>query len=75
VHISSMRRYPASFQRGMVLMTQTSHEYFVSNAQSRCVAISYTSASWIHERRPRGATSGSGSDEVQEMIRRTLRTE
>ena len=73
-HICYMRQYPAPFQGGQVLMTQTTHEYFVTNAQSRCVAISYTRGVSNHEL-PRGTSPEGGPQEVQEVIRRTLRTE
>ena len=69
VHISYTRQYPAPFRGWMVLMTQTSHEYLVTNAQSRCVAIVHTTDS------RKSIVSARASDEVQEIIRRTMRTE
>lgn len=70
VHTSFMRQYPAPFRGGTVLMPAFNHEYLVTNAQSRCVGIGYLDASSSST-----ATPGSRSDEVQTMIRRTLRTE
>jgi hypothetical protein len=73
-HISYIRQYPAAFQGWTVLMTQTSHDYLVTNAQSRCVGITYDSAVSSHAR-SRATAPGGGHQEVQEVIRRTLRTE
>jgi hypothetical protein len=69
VHISYTQQYPTPVRGWMALMTQTSHEYLVTNAQSRCVGIAHTTASL------KSIVSAGASDEVQEIIRRTLRTE
>jgi hypothetical protein len=74
VHASFNQEYPAPFQGGTVLMTTTTHEYLVTNAQSRCVCIRYLSASSSNAR-PGDTISATKSEEVQRMIRRTLRVE
>jgi hypothetical protein len=61
VHISY------TFQGGMA-----NHQYIVTNAQSRVGIEYYTAASW---RNGKSIVPADASDEVQEMIRRTLRTE
>jgi hypothetical protein len=74
VHASFTRQYPAPFQGGMVLMTTTTHEYLVTNTQSRCVCIDYFNAA-SSQARPKDTISAMESEEVQRMIRRTLRVE
>jgi hypothetical protein len=74
VHASFTQQYPSSFRGGMVFMTQTTHVYLVTNAQSHCVGIRYVSASSSNER-PNNIVPGSESEEVQRMIQRTLRAE
>ena len=62
-HVSFTREYPGRdlVRGGMMVMTQTEHDYIVTNAQQRCVEIRYVTV------------SGSESEGVQRMIRRTLR--
>jgi hypothetical protein len=74
MHMSYTRQYPAPFQRGMVLMTQTSHEYLITNTQSRCVGIAYITASSRSEY-PQSTVPVDAVNTVQEIIRRTLKTE
>ena len=68
-HISYRLQYPTPVRGWMGLMTQTSHEYLVTNAQSRCVGILNTTASL------KSPVSADASANVQEIMRRTLRTE
>lgn len=74
VHASFNREYPAPFRGGTVLMATTTHEYLVTNAQSRCVCVHYVGASSSNAR-PGDTISATTSEEVQRMIRRTLRVE
>jgi hypothetical protein len=64
-HVSFTRQYPGRgpVRGGMMVMTQTEHDYIVTNAQLRCVEISYVTV------------SGSESEGVQRMIRSTLKAE
>ena len=64
-HISFTRQYPAPnpHSGGMILMTPTTHYYVFTNAHSRAVVLTYITV------------SGSESEEVQRMIRRTLRVD
>jgi hypothetical protein len=74
VRTSFTRQYPAPFQGGTVLMTATTHEYLATNAQSRCVCIQYLSGTSSNAR-PGETISAIESEEVQRMIRSTLRVE
>jgi hypothetical protein len=47
----------------MMLITHATHYYIVTNALSRCAVLEYLTV------------SGSESEEVQEVIRRTLRAD
>jgi hypothetical protein len=69
MHISYKQQYPTPVRGWMGLMTQTSNEYIVTNAQAHCIRIMHTSASL------KSTVSADASDKVQEIIRRTLRTE
>jgi hypothetical protein len=64
-HISFTRQHVAPNPRsgGMTLMTPTTHYYVFTNAHSRAVVLMYLTV------------SGSESEEVQRMIRRTLRVD
>lgn len=64
-HVSFTREYPgrAPVRGGMMVMTQTEHHYIVTNAQQRCVEIRYVTV------------SGSESNQVQRMIRSTLKAD
>jgi hypothetical protein len=62
-HISFTRQHVSPNPRsgGMTLMTPTTHYYVFTNAHSRAVVLMYLTV------------SGTESEEVQRMIRRTLR--
>jgi hypothetical protein len=64
-HLAFTRQYaaPNPVQGGMTLMTPTTHYYVFRNAHSRYVALIYNTV------------SGTESEEVQQMIRRTLRVQ
>jgi hypothetical protein len=65
LHASFARKYPVPNPRGagMILLTPTTHYYLVTNAHSRCAGIVYITV------------TGKESEQVQRMIRRTLRLE
>jgi hypothetical protein len=69
---SFTQKYPSPFGSGMVFMTQTTHLYLVTNQLSQWVCLRYINASSSRER-PRDIAGQ--SEAVQQLIRRTLRTE
>jgi hypothetical protein len=64
-HISFTRQHVSPNPRsgGMTLMTPTTHYYVFTNAHSRAIVLMYLTV------------SGTESEEVQRMIRRTLRVD
>jgi hypothetical protein len=74
VRTSFTQQYPSASPVGMAIMTQITHDFLLTNAQSRCVCIRFVSASSSYAR-PGNDVSKSGSEEVQRTIERTLRVE
>jgi hypothetical protein len=74
VHMCFTQQYPAPFPGGTVLMTATTHDFLVTNAQSHWVCVHYANASSSNAR-PQDTMSPMASEEVQRMIRTTLRVE
>ena len=70
VELSFTQQYPC----GMNILTQTTHNYLFTNAQSCLVYLSYHTASADNDK-PGNNLSGSDSENVQRMIQRTLRVE
>jgi hypothetical protein len=74
VHTSFTQQYPSPFQGGVVLMSITTRDYLVTNAQSRRVCIQYISVSSSNAR-PGETISAMESEQAQRMIRSTSRVE
>ena len=74
VEISFTQQYPCPSRGGMNILTQTTHNYLFTNAQSCLVYLSYHTASADNDK-PGNNFSGSDSENVQRMIQRTLRVE
>ena len=71
VRTSFTQQYPSAIGG---VMTQITHEFLVTNAQSRCEFIRYICSS-PSIRRPGDYISESRSEEAQRTIERTLRVE